>query len=364
MREGVNPASASPHLDDYLRHRIIIPVYIPTLDGYFTHALEVLSICLESVRLTAAGRASVTIISNGSCREVNEALDRYYQEGWIDQLLLNHSNRGKVDAVMSAARGSFEELITISDCDVLFRHGWLDAVGKIFQTFPECGIAAPIPRPMAAWSCTSATILGSLAHRELCFEKIVPDVDLDRFALSIGRADMFRDFRRAQMIVRRGDTTACIGCGHVVPTFRKDLIAKLPKQPSLLAYKAERDSIDFPSEKLGYWRLSTARGYAYHVGNTPEAWVYEELEQCRQDAANSAVVSSKMIPPSLPPLRRHWTGKLPWRLRAGLVKAARKSFPLVCRVRPDLRELCPGGVLRGERVMDLSLMLPIVCNLL
>ncbi|MCP9496606.1 MAG: glycosyltransferase family 2 protein [Pyrinomonadaceae bacterium MAG19_C2-C3] len=339
MRDGMNPASYSPQLKPYLRHRVILPVYIPTLDGYFKQAIEILRVCLESLHLTTEGRANITIVSNGSTREANAELEGFYHKGWVDQLLLNRRNRGRVDAVMSAARGSFEELITISDCDVLFRHGWLDAMEEIFRQFPECGIASPVPRPMAAWSNTSATILGGLARRELAFEKVVPDLDLDRFAISIGREDMFHDYRRAQMILRRGKTVVCVGSGHVIHTMRRDILGRLPRHACLLAYKGEKELIDSPPDRMGYWRLSTPRAFAYHMGNIFEPWMKDEIEECR--ATESTTEASTA---ALPALRRHWTARLPLPIRRKLTKLVKKSVPVVCRVRPSLRELQPGGI--------------------
>ena len=49
MRLGNTPTKEKPELTDYLRHRVIIPVYIPTLEGYYKDALAILKLCLESL---------------------------------------------------------------------------------------------------------------------------------------------------------------------------------------------------------------------------------------------------------------------------------------------------------------------------
>lgn len=322
MRDGMNPVKENPHLNGFPRHRIVVPVYIPTLDGYFSNSLEILKLCLESLRITTAGRASITIVSNSSSQEIIDELHRCYQEGWIDQLLLNQSNRGKVDAVVSVARGAFEELITVSDCDVLFKAGWLEAVEKLFYTFPECGFASPVPAPAGMWQHTSATLLGGLVRRELSFEKVVPEEDLDRFARSIGRLDLYKpEHRKAQLVAKRNGTTACVGCGHFICTIRKEIVGAIPKQPSLNAYGAEGPWIDMPPDKLGLWRLSTTQAYAYHMGNVSEPWMYDELEECVR-AMNESTVATRE---ELPAVRRSWASALPWRLRDSLVRAVRRS---------------------------------------
>ena len=224
MRVGTNEAKSSPDLSPFKRHRIVIPVYIPNLQGYYSEALDVLRLCLASLRASIGASASVTIVSNASAPEVERHLRSEYDQGWIDQLLLNQRNWGRIDAVVSSARGTFEQLITISDCDVLFLPGWLEAVEDVFLKFPECGFASPVPG-LNIWYHTSATMLSGMLRGELRMEKIVPEHDLDRISASI-RRNMFKaEHREAQLVIRRADarhrvaarsSTACRGarrCG-------------------------------------------------------------------------------------------------------------------------------------------------------
>jgi len=320
MRLGHNSPKDKPQLTDYLRHRVIIPVYIPTMDGYYKDSLEILKLCLESLYLTGAGKMSITVISNNSTSAVVKELERLYQLEWIDQLLLNKKNRGKVDAVSSAARGAFEELITIADCDVLFKTGWIEAIEAIFHNFPECGFAAPMPNPGQAWANTSATILGALKNRELRFDKVVPDADLNGFAHSLGYQDQDKylaEHRHAQMIVRRKDTTACVGCGHFVFTARGKVVQGMPKHPSLSAISGHSEErwLDMPPDRLGFWRLATTRAYVHHMGNSLESWMYDELEITRR--SHDPSVSPQFE--TLPEIQKSWISKLPWRFRRGLV---------------------------------------------
>jgi hypothetical protein len=326
MRRGSTPTKQNHQLTGYLRHRVIIPVYIPTLDGYYKDSLAILKLCLESLHATTSGRVSVTAISNNSATEVVTELERYYEMGWIDQLLLNRTNRGKVDAVTSAARGAYEELITISDCDVLFKPGWMEAIEEIFHAFPECGLTAPMPNPGQAWLHTSATILGALKSRELMFDKVVPDADLDLFAQSLGwRKDQNKyqaEHRGAQMVVRRKGTTACVGCGHFVFTIRRQVVQGMPDHPSLttISNNSEEEWLDSPSDKLGFWRLATTRAYVSHMGNTLEPWMYDKLEITCHDKESPG--SPKL---SLPEPQKSWISKLPWRVRRGLVWSLKRS---------------------------------------
>lgn len=322
MRIGINPVRDNTLLNTYGRHRVIISVYIPNFEGYFENALEILKLSLESLRITASGKASITIISNGSCPSVIEELKRHYENGWIDQLLINHVTRGKVNATVSVARGSFEELITISDGDVFFKAGWLEAVEQIFESFPECGYASPFFSPNGIWCYTSATLLGALTRRELAFAEVINKEELGRFAQSIGRPDMYTDEDlQKQLIVRRNGVMAGVGCGHFCFTIRRELLPCMPKKPSSEAMggTSEIDWFDIPPDKHGFWRLSTTKAFVYHMGNIPELWHYDELERLSQ---NPGIPIPR--PEKLADKKIHWTAVLPWRLRCILISAFRK----------------------------------------
>ncbi len=319
MRVGVNPKKADAHLEGYVRHRIIIPVYIPKVTEYYEQTLEILKIHLESLCLSVGDRAKITIISNGSADEINHLLTEYLRAGRVDQLLLNRQNRGKVDAIVSVARGAFEELITFSDCDVLFKPGWLEAVEQIFYDFPECGAASPVPRPDRLWYNTSATLVGALGKRLLGFDKVVTDDDLDAVERSIGPPfSIAPQYRQAQAIVRRGGATACVGCGHFVITLRREAVACMPEAPSLtaVAQSSERIWIDDPPERRGMWRLATTKVLAHHMGNVLETWAKEEYARTM-----AAEISNRVDAGELPRLRR---SLLPWKVRSLLTRALRK----------------------------------------
>jgi hypothetical protein len=168
-----------------------------------------------------------------------------------------------------------------------------------------------------SWAFTSATILGALANGELTCDKLVPDEDLDQFAASIGQPGWFSELdRRAQLIVRRNGLAACVGSGHFVFTIRREVVRAIPPNPTLRALEVgvERDWLDLPPDRLGVWRLATARAYACHLGNVAEPWMDEELERIRDKAS-----ANDTAEPPLPALRRGLISRVPWRLRCALI---------------------------------------------
>jgi hypothetical protein len=283
VRTGSNPAKDQPELPPYGRHRIIVPIYVPALTGYFEHALETLELCLDSLRHTASGRATITLIANQCAPEVLRRLEEHRAEGWVDQLVINRTNRGKVDSVVSAVRGSFEELITLSDSDFLFVPGWLEAVEQIFAGFPECGAASPFPTPHLAFGYTAATLWGAWLKGELAREAVVDEADFSRFEASIQNPWLFNpEVRSRQLVVKRGGLTVCVGCDHSLFTMHRRVVGGIPPEAALRALGMERQWLDEPPDRLGFWRLSSARAYAYHMGNSPEEWMYAELERSRE----------------------------------------------------------------------------------
>lgn len=328
MRVGSYEQRRNPALAGYPRHRIVIPVFVPELEGYFAHALEVLELCLRSLHATIGSAANVTVIANGCAPPVVAWLEARRER--FDQLVINRANRGKVDAAVGAARACFEPLITVADGDVLFLPGWVRAVERIFVTFPECGAATPAPNPRHAWSHTSATVLGAWARRELRWARVVPEQDLRRFAASIGREDFFtdRDYER-QLVVTRDGLHAPVGCGHFALTLRREVLAAMPAGPSLKAVTglSEERWLDHPPDRLGLWRLATDRAYVHHIGNRPEPWMREAAPAAdgEADAAATADVADAADAP-LPPPRRGAIARLPRRLRAVLARVLKRGL--------------------------------------
>lgn len=282
MRIGSNPEKDKKILQDEY-HRIIIPVYVPNLAGYFEHGLDFTKLCIESVIKTKHSKCALTVVNNGSCPEISKYLQDLYSEGSIDQLIHNKENMGKIDAVLSVARSASEELITITDGDVLFKDGWIQAVEEVFVNFPKAGMVAPVPNPTFYRVHTENTLFDGFFNRLLKFQSICDKKDLIRFAESIDALDtMYKKKSRLdyQLTVERNGFSANVGCGHFVSTLRREVFNFAPTEASRLAYapKADKEYIDRPNDKAGFWRLATIKNYAYHIGNSPEKWMQDEFK--------------------------------------------------------------------------------------
>jgi len=218
-----------------------------------------------------------------------------YESGEIDQLVHYKENVCKIDAVIPVARTCHEELITISDGDVLFKNGWMQAVEEVYTHFPESGMVSPVPHGTVYANRTSNTIFDACLKGVLKFQQLCDPKDMLLFAKSIGREDtMYEKAIRLkyQLTVKRKEKSAVVGCGHFVSTLRKEVFEKAPQQLSKLAYAPEADHeyIDIPNEKAGFWRLATSVNYAYHMGNNPEPWMRELFQGLKVDNKGTSVI--------------------------------------------------------------------------
>lgn len=316
MRLGSNAAKGRA-LSAYGGHRVIVPLHVPEAAGYYAESLEVFQLSLRSLRATDTSGAAVTVVANGCCNPVLAELRAQLAAGAIDQLVVNRENRGKIDALIAGARGSYEPFVTFTDADILFRPGWCEAVFALLRVFPECAAASPFPALMAQRHLASATWLGAWLRRELVEGAHCDPADLRAFAASVGNpGGVFSpvDYR-TQLCVRRGGVDACVGTTHAVFTVRREAFLRgVPPQPvcRALGNFHNMSHLDRPPDLCGYWRLSTPRAFVWHMGNRPEAWM-------REHVAALPVPSGPGAPGlELPAARargRHWSRLLPFTLR-------------------------------------------------
>ena len=97
------------------------------------------------------------------------------------------------------------------------------------------------------------------------------------------------------MIVNRNGVTACVGCGHFLFTLRKETLQYIPDEPCKRPLGAGSDELwyDRPPDLGGLWRLATPIAHAYHLGNVPEPWMDQALEELRVATAEHGAVQPK-----------------------------------------------------------------------
>lgn len=271
MRIGTNPEKQNVKELIHKPHRVIIPVYIPNLEEeYFKNALEVLKICLDSLLATTnPEQTNITVINNNSCAEVNEVLEKYFQEGHIEKYVKRNENRGKVEPILSEAIASYEEFITIADADVFFRKGWLENTMAIFNNYKKAGVVSPIPSPHLYSYCNRVCVSDNFCKKRLHYSSLVDIETLKEFEKSVGSNLMHR-FYLKQYYLEDSKKKAVLGAVHFVATYKNyfKILADGKKVSKVFENGLEKEFIDVLAEKAGLWRLSTEKSFVYHMGNS------------------------------------------------------------------------------------------------
>lgn len=290
MRQGSNPQKAQRKLSLTTHHRIVAVVYIPNEEGFYKDSFEVFKTCLDSLVETINSKAALTIVNNGSHKNVANLLQLYLEEKKIDTLISHNSNIGKIDAMIGAARGAREKYITLTDSDILFVKGWQEKVEEVFAVFPNVGSVSPIPVRIGVLSGTSSVLKYVLLRRIKCMFIPIPEnfVGYNRYLDSINWGFEDKDDYKWPVVEKKG-LRAIIGSGHQVLTIDRDILFKTtPSNPSLtlVGNLSEHNYVDVPIDKAGKLRLSTYNNYAFHMGNKLETWMVEEQERNAKNRDN------------------------------------------------------------------------------
>src|SRR5574338_600925 len=145
MRIGQNPAKYVKEVAKPARITVAVLNYIPFLSGFYADALEVLKVCLESIRASADLPCDLLVFDNGSCEEARQYLLDEHQAGRIQFLLLSEKNLGKGGAWNIILSGSPGEIVAYTDSDAYFYPGWLSRSVQILETYPNAGMVTARP---------------------------------------------------------------------------------------------------------------------------------------------------------------------------------------------------------------------------
>lgn len=278
MRKGQNPILNSKIVKKNSYHRIVVPVYIPDLLGYYLESLDVLKLSLNSLISTIHNQTSITVIDNNSCKEVKDYLQKLVYSGDIDQLVTYNVNQGKVDPIVSYLKGCHEDLITITDADVLFTPNWQNSVENLFATFPEAGMVSPLAAPSLYSFYTAFTWFYGIFKYQILKDFNTDLAALVKFHNSIDRQRSLNEIEKKPFFIRSGKVRAVLGNGHFCVTISKEIIPFIPLESSGSDFKAaEEKFIDKPVVLAGFMRMATEKGYVFHMGNTVESWMYPLL---------------------------------------------------------------------------------------
>lgn len=279
MRVGMNPQKQSKKIELQFQHRLIIVVFIPAMDGYYQNVFNVFKLCLESARTTINDKCAITIVNNASCKDVTVFLNEKYANNEVDTLIHHSENIGKMDALIGAAKGSREPLITLSDVDILFKYGWQNEVEKIFGLMKNVGSVSPISVRKSMRYGTTSTLEKIIFRKiKLNFKPIKENFeDYNKYLKSINWQTEDKKNLKWPVIEQNG-AKAILGSGHQVMTLNRLIFhTTVPVKPSLTLVGNQSEFLycDEPIDISGGMRLATYNNYAFHMGNTIENWMLD-----------------------------------------------------------------------------------------
>lgn len=300
MRVGFNPNKDIKLENSNYNHQVIVPVYIPHQEAYFKDSFKILKLCLESLFLTSHDKTYFTIINNGSCQEIVSYLNQLHNANKIQEVV-HTSAIGKLNAVLKALTGHQFQLVTISDADVLFLNDWQKATYEVFEAFPKAGAICAAPSSKVLKQSTSSLLVSHLFSGKLSFTKVVNSKAMQLFSTSIGVPEFHsKTHLKKYLTIKKMNSKAVVGAGHFMTTYRGVIFDELKARftPYALGGTSEGKLLDEPVNNLGYWRLSTADNYVFHLGNVVESWMESELKTLKkcEDIEVSFLVENQKSP--------------------------------------------------------------------
>jgi len=188
MRKGQNPAKFVKDVPRPERITVALLNYIPFISGFYAETLDVLKVCMESMRKDAGLPFDLMVFDNGSCAEVRDFLIKEKEEGRIQYLILAEKNMGKGGAWNVMLTGAPGEIIAYTDSDVLFSPQWLFRSVEILETFPNVGMvtARPFRTPPEFYE---STLKWARDNATLDEGQFIPWETFLEFNLSLGQTE-------------------------------------------------------------------------------------------------------------------------------------------------------------------------------
>jgi len=325
MRVGDNPSKSNYKIEILSTHRIILSVYIPNLEEeYFKDSLTIFKYCIESLLNTVHEKTRISIIINGCCQEIADLIYHYQNtNSLIDQVFYTRENLGKINAIYSIVKSNLESLLTISDADVMFLPSWQSEVENVFVDFPEAGMVSPVPSSKGFLFSTASTLYYGLFKGKIKFQTVKDPEGLRNFQTSVGSNLYQKIHLEKYLVVSNGEKEAVVGCGHFVATFRKEVFEASPSKVCQFRVQmgSEVSYLDDPNDVSGYLRLATLGNFAYHLGNSPQDWMRDKLDEIISKSNNEKAV---IVPIGLP--FKKWQYKVGHFLSRLLFSRFRKQY--------------------------------------
>jgi len=271
MRIGQNPAKNQKEVAKPEQITVAVLNYIPVLAGYYRQMLDVLKVCLGSIRDTADLPFDLLVFDNGSCEEVTRYLNEEKDQGRIQYLMLSKKNLGKGGAWNMIFSGAPGEIIAYTDNDVQFYPGWLSNSVSLLESYPNVGMvtARPFRTPPEFYT---STLNWAKDNPDVIVEngQLIPFDVLHVFNLSLGQEDEYSRGlikNSEDILLDYRNSRAIVGGSHWQFTARKDVLQ------DFLPFQMDRPmgqvrQLDDRMNQKGYLRLMLPEPLAMNLSNS------------------------------------------------------------------------------------------------
>jgi glycosyltransferase involved in cell wall biosynthesis len=272
-RYGISPARGRTTSYRPAQVTACVLTYIPELEGFYRHRMEVLRVCLESLIANTKEPYDLLVFDNGSCAEAVDYLQSLKRDGKIDILLLSAKNLGKIGALQVMFHAAPGELVAYCDDDILFYPRWLGAQLTVYDTFPKAGLVSGSPVRNAVHHASESNrkfVETSPPGLQVSQGRWIPEEWERDWAISTGRdPEKYLAETKDQLDVRLtfNGVDAYPAANHFQYLAPKEVLVKaLPEDwtGQLMGHMIElEEAID----RQGVLRLSTTERYVRHLGN-------------------------------------------------------------------------------------------------
>ncbi len=326
MRKGQNPAKMGLPAYQPKRVGIALLSWIPSQDGYFSQALEILKVQIASIYQSTQD-FDLFVFDNGSCPEVQDELQQLHKRGSIHFLFLAKSNLGKTGALNWILSALPNDLICFSDGDVLFRPGWLETSLEILHAFPSAGLVSVQP-------CLFDILKGKeQAHHGLennpsfrLSTSLLAPIVVEEYGRGVGLDPGKIEEKKLEPVlvveeVKSGVRTV-IGQSHMQFVMPREVARRIVPLPSSHAlFRQETKSVNEHIDQLGLLQLTSMEALVYHMGNQLDETTLEEIHRM-----NLGAISPQT--PVVPPVSSH-PGASPSKKRAWQMLSWAARFPFI-----------------------------------
>jgi len=292
---------------------IVVLTHIPYMSGYHKFKLDVLKVCLESIRRHTRTDYRLLVFDNGSSPVVQDYLNREFADGRLHSLIRSERNIGKIGAFQMIFRALQGTYAAYFDDDVYAYPGWLEAHLEILNTYPQVGmVSGSAIRERFSHAIESNLCFAEQhAEVELLRGRFLPETTEREFVESTGR--WWPHYYEATAAIQdiqltyRG-VSAYAAANHfqfVAPVAVMREALPVEWSGRLMGQMRE---LDERIDDLGYLRLSTMERCTRHMGNqlSPEYQpLLEELGvSCVRRSRSALVIFLRRVLVKLPGLKR------------------------------------------------------------